>query len=74
MSNDLEEMARCEQLAEKVYDEIYETRYPAGLFSDLKEYFALAIAAADRAGRPDEAQRLRQRLAHCSAVYRSQFS
>ncbi len=74
MSTDLEEMARFEQLAEKAYDEMYETRYPTGLYSELKEYFALAIAAAERAGRGDEAERLRQRRDHCKAVYRSQFS
>jgi hypothetical protein len=40
----------------------------------VKEFFALAIAAAGRAGRPDEAVRLSKRLDHCRQVYRKHFS
>jgi hypothetical protein len=71
---ELRRMAELEALAEKAYDEMYETRYPAGLYSDLKDYFALAIGAAERAGRPDEAARLTRRLDHCRQVYRKQFT
>jgi hypothetical protein len=71
---DLRRMAELEALAEKAYDEMYETRFPAGLYSELKECFALAIGAAERAGRPDEAARLTRRLDHCREVYRKQFS
>jgi hypothetical protein len=71
---ELRRMAELEALAEKAYDEMYETRYPAGLYSDLKDYFALAIGAAERACRPDEAARLTRRLDHCREVYRKQFS
>jgi hypothetical protein len=74
MSTDFDEITRFERLAEKAYDEMYETRYPAGLYSELKDCFALAIAAATRAGRLDEAERLSKRLDHCKAVYRKQFS
>ena len=71
---ELRRMAELEALAEKAYDEMYETRFPAGLYSELKELFALAIGAAERAGRPDEAGRLTRRLDHCRQVYRKQFS
>jgi hypothetical protein len=71
---DLRRMAELEALAEKAYDEMYETRFPAGLYSELKDFFALAIGAAERAGRPDEVARLSRRLDHCRQVYRKQFS
>ena len=70
----LEQMRRCEALAEKAYDEMYDTRYPAGPYSDLKDFFLAAIVAAREAGLPEEAERLSKRLAHCKAVYRSQFT
>ena len=73
-ADELRKMAEYEALAEKAYDEMYETRFPAGLFADVKDFFALAIAAAERAGRPDEAERLGRRLEHCRQVYRKQFS
>jgi hypothetical protein len=70
----LEQMRRCEALAEKAYDEMYDTRYPTGPYSDLKDYFLSAIAAAQEAGLPEEAERLSKRLAHCKQVFRSQFT
>ena len=69
-----QEVARYEALAEAAYSEMYETRSPAGSFSELKECFAMAIGAAERAGLHDEAKRLKARLDHCRKVYRSQFS
>ena len=72
--DELRRMAELEALAEKAYDEMYETRFPAGLYSELKDLFALAIGAAERAGRPDEVARLNRRLDHCREVYRKQFS
>jgi hypothetical protein len=68
------EVARYEALAEAAYDEMYETRSPTGPYSDVKDFFSLAIAAAKRAGLHDEAKRLSARLEHCKQVYRSQFS
>jgi hypothetical protein len=68
------EAARYEALAEAAYDEMYETRSPTGPYSDVKDFFALAIGAAERAGLHDEAKRLNARLEHCKQVYRSQFS
>jgi hypothetical protein len=69
-----QEVARYEALAEAAYSEMYDTRSPAGSYSELKECFAMAISAAERAGLHDEAKRLNARLEHCKNVYRSQFS
>jgi hypothetical protein len=69
-----EQVAHFEALAEKAYDEMYDSCYPAGEYSDLKDYFALAIDAAREAGLDAEVERLSKRLAHCKAVYRSQFT
>jgi hypothetical protein len=74
VGDELRRMAELEALVEKVYDEMYETRFSAGLYSELKELFALAIGAAERAGRPDEVARLTRRLDHCGEVYRKHFS
>jgi hypothetical protein len=71
--DELRRMAEYEALAEKAYDEMYQTRYPMGLYSDLKDFFALAIGAAERAGRPDEVARLARRRDHCGEVYRKHF-
>jgi hypothetical protein len=68
------EVARLEALAEKAYGQMYDSRNPTACYSDLKDYFSDAIGAAERAGLGDDAKRLRQRLAHCKQVYRSQFS
>jgi hypothetical protein len=67
-------IARLEALAEKAYDEMYETRSPFGPYSEMKDCFAEAIGVAERAGLAAEAKRLSARLEHCRAVYRSQFS
>jgi len=53
---------------------MYDSRSPAACYSDLKDYFAQAIAAARRAGLADEAVRLMARLDHCKQIYRKQFS
>jgi len=68
------EVAKYEALAETAYNEMYDARSPAGCYSDLKDYFAMAIGAAERAGLHDEAKRLNARLDHCKNVYRSQFA
>jgi hypothetical protein len=67
-------VAALEALAEKAYDEMYETRFPVGCYSDLKEYFRSAIDLARETGLLDEAERLTKRLEHCKQVYRSQFT
>jgi hypothetical protein len=72
-ADELRRMAELEALAEKAYDEMYETSSPTGLFGEVKEFFALAIGAAECAGRPDEAVRLTKRLDHCREVYRKHF-
>jgi hypothetical protein len=53
---------------------MYETRFPTGCYSDLKEYFRSAISLAQEAGLTDEAERLSKRLEHCRQVFRSQFT
>jgi hypothetical protein len=68
------EVAKYEALAETAYNEMYDARSPAACYSDLKDYFAMAIGAAERAGLHDEAKRLNARLDHCQEIYRSQFS
>jgi hypothetical protein len=70
----LELLAQYEALAEKAYDDMYDSRSPAACYSDLKDYFASAIHAANRAGLKNEAERLTRRLDHCKQVYRKQFS
>jgi hypothetical protein len=67
------EITKYEALAETAYNEMYDSRSPAGCYSDLKDFFAMAIGAAERAGLHDEANRLNARLDHCKNVYRSQF-
>jgi hypothetical protein len=67
-------IARLEALAEKAYDEMYETRSPHGCYSEMKDCFVDAIGVAERAGLEAEAKRLTARLEHCRAVYRSQFT
>jgi hypothetical protein len=69
-----EEVAKFEALAETAYDEMYDSPSPAGCYSDLKDYFAMAIGAAEQAGLHNEAKRLSARLEHCKSVYRSQFA
>jgi len=69
-----QEVAKFEALAETAYNEMYDSRAPAGCYSDLKDFFAMAIGAAERAGLHDEASRLSARLDHCKNVYRSQFA
>ena len=69
-----EEVAKYEALAEAAYDEMYDSRAPAARYSDLKDYFAIAIGLAERAGLHDDAKRLNARLDHCKKVYRSQFA
>ena len=68
------EVAKYEALAETAYDKMYDSRAPAGCYSDLKDFFAMAIGTAERAGLRDEAKRLSARLDHCRNVYRSQFA
>jgi hypothetical protein len=70
----IKEIAGYEALAEKAYAEMYDSRSPAACYSDLKDYFAQAIGAAERFGLDIEARRLNKRLNHCKQVYRNQFS
>lgn len=70
----LDRLRKCKALGEKYYDQMYETRFGAsGLYSDAKDAFHDAIAAANELGLKDEAEKLEKRLAHIKAVFRSQF-
>jgi hypothetical protein len=73
-SSDEERLKQLEALAEKYYDEMYETRSPSGSYSDAKECLYEAINLARQIGREDEADRLEKRLDHIKAVFRSQMS
>ena len=72
--NDRKQVAEYEALAERAYADMYDSRSPAACYNDLKDYFAQAISAANRAGLNDDAERLTKRLERCKQVYRSQFS
>ena len=65
---------KFERLGEKAYSEMYETSFPAGCWSEVKDCFAAAIASAKAEGLTEEVKRLEARLEHIRAVYRSQFS
>jgi len=65
---------KLERLGEQIYDEMYETSSSRGYLSEIKECFTAAIDAAESEGLSDEARRLRARLDHIVAVYRSQFT
>jgi hypothetical protein len=68
------QMAEFEASAEKAYDDMYDSRSPAGCYSDLKDHFAAAIGIAKQTGLTEDVERLTRRLDHCKQVYRSQFS
>jgi len=70
----LKQVAKYEALAEKAYADMYDSRSPAACYSDLKDFFAQAIGAAERLGMLEDAERLSKRLDHCRQVYRRQFS
>jgi hypothetical protein len=70
----LGEIAKFEALADKAFFEMHEASSPRGCYSDLKDYFADAIGAAERAGLAAEAKGSRNKLNNCRAVYRNQFA
>ena len=75
MSIDPHERLRVlEQLGEKHYDAMYDSRSPAGEYADAKDAFRSAIALAFQLGETETEKRLEARLAHIKAVFRSQFS
>ncbi len=73
-SSDEERLRQLEALAEKYYDEMYETRSPSGAYSDAKECLYDAINLARQIGREEDAVRLEKRLEHIKSVFRSQMS
>lgn len=70
-------IARLEEAAEDSYARMYDARSPSDAtahYSDAKEAFCDAIAAATAAGEAATAERLMKRLEHIKAVFRSQFT
>jgi hypothetical protein len=65
---------KLERRGEEIYEEMYNSASPLGFWSEIKECFAAAIAAAESEGLTKEAKRLQARLDHIAAVYRSQFT
>ncbi|MBI1211178.1 MAG: hypothetical protein GC190_06920 [Alphaproteobacteria bacterium] len=63
-----------EQLGEKYYDAMYDSRYPTGEYANAKDAFQDAIKLAHQLGETEIEKRLEARLAHIKAVFRSQFS
>ncbi len=65
-----------EAQAEDAYSRMYDAGFSgaAACYSDAKEFFYDAIGLAMALGKLDEAERLRDRLAHVKAVFRSQFT
>jgi hypothetical protein len=65
---------KLERRGEEIYAEMYERGSALGYLSEIKECFEAAIKAADADALGAEARRLRARLDHIVAVYRSQFT
>jgi hypothetical protein len=64
--------ARAGEAYARMYDA--DSGTPAAAhYSDAKEFLYDAIGLAQRLGKPEEAERLSDRLAHIKAVFRSQF-
>lgn len=68
-----EQMRRCAEFGENAYSEMYETRSPAGSYSDAKDSFAEAARLAAELELPQEELAFRKRLDHIKNVFRSQF-
>ncbi|HSN16880.1 MAG TPA: aldehyde dehydrogenase family protein [Gammaproteobacteria bacterium] len=69
-----QKVARLEKWGEEAYSRMYDTRSPAGDYSEAKENFHAAIALAADLGLDQEVERLETRLRHIKDVFRSQFS
>jgi hypothetical protein len=67
-------LQELEALAERYYDEMYDSRYPTGEYANAKDAFRDAIALAHELGDTATVERLEKRLAHVKAVFRSQFT
>jgi hypothetical protein len=66
-----------EAQAEEAYSRMYDAEFgtsATGYYSDAKEFLYDAIGLAQRLGMQEKAGRLKQRLAHIKAVFRSQFA
>jgi cellobiose-specific phosphotransferase system component IIA len=73
----LQALARCRQLGEQAYDEMYEAHSSSqatACYSDAKEAFYDAIRLAHELQMEPEAAALEKRLEHIKGVFRGQFS
>lgn len=73
----LDALARCKQIGEKAYDDMYEassSTQATGCYSDAKEAFYDAIRWARELRQDDEVAALEKRLEHIKGVFRSQFT
>jgi hypothetical protein len=69
-------LARCKELGEKAYDDMYEAHSPReanDCYRDAKDSFYDAIGLARELGLTDEVEALNKRLEHIKSVFRSQF-
>jgi hypothetical protein len=64
--------ARAEAAIEKMYDASSSTA-AAGAYAEAKDSLSDALGLAERLGQPDAVARIKARLAHVKAVFRSQF-
>ena len=69
----VEQMRKCAAFGENAYSEMYESRSPAGSYSDAKDCFAEAASLASELEIPEEELQFRKRLQHIKDVFRSQF-
>jgi hypothetical protein len=73
----LANLSYCREQGEKFYDEMYEVHSfgsAAVCYHDAKECFQAAIRLAEELGALEEADSIRKRLEHITAVFRSQFA
>jgi hypothetical protein len=71
----LDQLRRLKALAEKYYDQMYETHLGlTGLYASAKDAFYDAISLANQLGMHEESRELGERLDHVKSVFRSQFS
>jgi hypothetical protein len=72
----LTSLARCKELGEKAYNDMYEAHSPRAAndcYRDAKDYFYDVIGLARELGLTGEVDALDKRLEHIKSVFRSQF-
>jgi hypothetical protein len=72
--DDAARLAELVKLGDRAYEDMYETRYPTGPYSTMKDCMIDAIALAEKLGRHAQARELQAELDRRKAIFRSQFS